>query len=357
MSKEAPCLKVPNTLGEKTLGLANKLSLTDKSLQIQKDEAGFLFIPLVRDPTAQEIVMFKQLLTEFQLAAKVFPEKKRQEKPLAEALADKLPQHLLPSLPRALDVVGDIAIIEIPPELETYKAPVSEAILETHRSVRVVLAKAGKVSGTYRLREFEFLAGEQRNSTIYKEYGCRYYVDVAKAYFSPRLSHEHRRVAELVEENETVVDLFAGVGPFAVPIAKNCKTARVYAIDINPDAVELLEKNARLNRVEGRVHAFVGNARQIVNEKLSGVADRVIMNLPETASAFIDVACQAVKPNGGIIHFYGFVRKPDTVENFKQLFADCVTKAGRKVVEFKCEKMVRETAPYEWQTVLDTKIL
>jgi tRNA (guanine37-N1)-methyltransferase len=179
---------------------------------------------------------------------------------------------------------------------------------------------------------------------------------MAKAYFSPRLSHEHQRVAELVGKGESVVDLFAGVGPFAVPIAKSCKTAQVYAIDINAEAIDLLQQNARLNKVEGRVHAFVGDARRIVDEKLAGTADRVIMNLPETADAFIDVACKAVKSEGGIVHFYGFVRMPNTLEDFRRLFAEGVTRAGRKVVRFEVVKTVRETAPYEWQAVLDAEI-
>jgi tRNA (guanine37-N1)-methyltransferase len=355
MPKETVCLKVPKTLGEDTLSLANKLSLTDKGLQIQKDQ-DTLYIPLLREPDEAELVLFKAKTPNLQVATHIFPEKKTPEKTLAQILADDLPTHLLASLPRALDLVGDIAIVEIPSELEAHKTAVGEAVLKTQRNVRVVLAKAGKVSGTFRLRDFEFIAGEQRTSTLYKEYGCSYYVDVAKAYFSPRLSHEHQRVAELVQEGEVVVDLFAGVGPFAVPISKNCKTAKVYAIDINADAVELLKKNARLNRVEGRVYPIVGDARQVVNEKLGGIADRVIMNLPETASEFIDVACKAIKPSGGIVHFYGFIRMPETLENLKANFCAAVEKAGRKVAVFQCAKSVRETAPYEYQAVLDAEI-
>jgi tRNA (guanine37-N1)-methyltransferase len=356
MPKESRCLKVPKILGEKTLLEANKLGLTDKSLQIQKDETGFLCIPLNREPNEKEFALLEAQVPEFELETQVFPEKKPPEKTLAEILEGELPPNLLASLPRALDVVGDTAIIEIPPELEASKNRVGEAIMKTHRSVRVVLAKAGAVSGTYRLRDFDFIAGEHRTATLYKEYGCSYHVDVAKAYFSPRLSHEHQRVAALVGKDETVMDLFAGVGPFAVLIARNCKDATVYAIDINPEAIDLLKKNARLNRVENKVYPIVGDARQVVNEKLSGLADRVIMNLPETASEFIDVACKAVKPSGGVVHFYGFIRLPKTLEDLKQCFSESVEKAGRKVVAFQYAKTVRATAPYEYQAVLDVEI-
>jgi len=357
MPKESTCLKVPRIQGETALNAARKLGLADKILLIQKIEADSLCIPLSRQPDDAELTVLKSQVREFEICIHIFQEKRPQEKTLAEVLAAELPTHLLAHLPRALDVVGDIAIIEIPPNLESNKAAIGQAVLKTHRNVKVVLAKAGVISGTYRLRDFEFIAGEHRTSTIHKEHGCAYYVDVAKAYFSPRLSNEHDRVARLVREGEVVVDLFAGVGPFAVPIAKNRKTAKVYAIDINPDAIDLLKKNARLNRVENKVFPIVGDARQVVNEKLAGVADRVIMNLPETANEFIDVTCKAVKPSRGVVHFYGFIKHPETLEDMKNQFSEAVEKAGRKVAAFQYAKTVRETAPYEYQAVLDAEIL
>jgi tRNA (guanine37-N1)-methyltransferase len=240
--------------------------------------------------------------------------------------------------------------------LKAYENLIGEAILKTHRNIRTVLAKAGAISGTYRLREFTFIAGEHKTQTVHREFGCQYHVDVAKAYFSPRLSHEHQRVASLVQTGETVVDLFAGVGPFSVLIAKKNPNVRVYAVDINPDAVELLKVNARANRVENRVFPILGDAKQITANKLKGSADRVIMNLPETAIEFVDAACQAIKPQGGIIHFYAFVRSPDSIENLKFRFSQAVESTGRKAEVFLYAKSIRETAPYKSQIVLDAKI-
>jgi tRNA (guanine37-N1)-methyltransferase len=260
-------------------------------------------------------------------------------------------------LPQALDMIGDIAIIDIPPELKSSENIIGEAILQTHGNIKTVLAKAGAISGTYRVREYDFSAGEQKTQTIHKEFGCRYHVDVAKAYFSPRLSHEHERVGLLVQEGETVVDLFAGVGPFSILIAKKNPTVKVYAVDLNPEAVDLLKVNVRVNRVENRVLPVLGDARQITSSKLKGVADRVIMNLPETAIEFVDAACQAIKPDGGIIHFYAFVRSPDSIENLKLRFTQALESTGRKVEAFLYAKSIRETAPFESQIALDTKIL
>ena len=355
MPKSTICIKVPKKQGEKARALANKLEFIDKSLEIQRDEIN-LCIPLLRQPDEGDLATLKNQVSEIQLATDTFMEKQAPEKTLMEFLENKLPPHLLASLPQALDVIGDIAIIEIPRELKLYESEIGEAIIKTHRNVRTVLAKAGAISGTYRLREFTFIAGEHRTQTVHREFGCQYHVDVAKAYFSPRLSHEHQRVAALVQTGETVVDLFAGVGPFSMLIAKKNPNVRVYAVDINPDAVELLKVNARVNRVENRVFPVLGDARQITANKLKGSADRVIMNLPETAIEFVDAACQAIKPQRGIIHFYAFVRSPDSMENLKLRFCQAVESTGRKVEAFLCARSIRETAPFESQIVLDAKI-
>jgi len=355
MPKSTISVKVPKKQGEKAIALANKLGLIDKSLEIQRDESS-LCIPLLRQPDPNELATLRGEVPETELLSGVFAEKRPAAQSILQVLENDLPSYLLASLPQALDVIGDIAVIEIPPELKAHKNLIGEAILKTHRNIRTVLAKAGAIEGTFRLREFTLIAGEHRTQTVHREFGCQYHVDVAKAYFSPRLSHEHQRVASLVQNGETVVDLFAGVGPFSVLIAKKNPSVRVYAVDINPDAVELLKVNVRVNRVENRVFPIYDDARQITARSLKGSADRVIMNLPETAIEFVDAACQSIKPQGGIIHFYAFVRSPDSIEELKRRFFEAGEGAGRKVEAFLYAKSIRETAPYESQIVLDAKV-
>jgi tRNA (guanine37-N1)-methyltransferase len=355
MSETSLCLKIKKIYGEKALVLANKLEIGNRELEIHRNEE-HIYVPLIHQPDENELAKLKAQLPDFELTTSVFNKRKQQRKTLDQILENQLPPHLIASLPKALDIIGDITIIEISPELKAHKSLIGRAILATHTNVHTVLAKVGAVSGTYRLREFEIIAGEHKTITVHKEYGCQYYVDVAKAYFSPRLSYEHNRVASLVQKGETVVDLFAGVGPFSVLIAKNNPDVKVYAVDINPEAISYLKKNIRLNRVENRVIPILGDARQVIENRLLGVADRVIMNLPEKAIEFIDAACKAVKPSGGVVHYYAFTRLPDSIENAQQHFSEAVEKAGRKVDTFLSAKAIRETAPYEWQIVLDAKI-
>lgn len=356
MPKEALCLEIPKKEGEKAIILAHKLEIVDEGLKVQRNQES-IYIPLIHRPSKDELDVLQSQIQKFEIKTCVFQEKGKQPKTLIEYLEDKLPPHLLASLPKAIDFVGDIAIIEVPPELNSHKGIIGEAIMKTHRNVKTVLAKAGAVSGTYRLREFTVIAGETKTWTTHKEHGCQYQVDLAKAYFSPRLSHEHSRIASLVKEGETVIDMFAGVGPFAILIAKTHENVKVYATDINPHAVELLKKNVRLNRVEGKVHPILGNAKEIIEERLVGVADRVIMNLPEKSIEFVDSACKALKPAGGIIHFYSFVNASSSLDEVKIRFAEAIGKSGRKLEKILFSRLVRETAPYEWQAAIDAKIL
>ncbi len=268
---ETPCLKVPKALGEEAIRLVRGLNLFDRELKVQQVEE-YLYIPLNDEPLPAEIKELKRSLPEFEISAHRFSERTKGPPKLVDMLEGKLPPHLLASVPHAIDFVGDIAVIEIPPELVDHKKIIGEAILKTHKRVNTVLAKSGAVEGVYRLREFEVIAGIEKTATTHREYGCVYNVDLSKTYFSPRLSNEHNRVASQVKEGETVVDMFAGVGPFSILIAKKRENVKVYAIDVNPDAVEFLKKNIAVNRVENKVMPILGDVQQVVREQLSWVS-------------------------------------------------------------------------------------
>lgn len=356
MPKRSTCIKVQKTNGENTIVLANEMKIINKELEIKKDDC-FIYIPLRLKPSETTLKAFKQRLINVQVTTSVFQERPKRVSSYSELLDGEIPKRLQAYLPHSADIVGDIAIIELPPELQEYRKPIGEAILKAYKNVRTVLSKASAVSGTYRLREFEIVAGERRTVTTYKENGCQFYVDVARVYFSSRLSHERNRIVSLVKEHETIVDLFAGVGPFAVQIARKYENVEVYAVDVNPDAFALMKRNVRLNRVDSRVHPFLGDARQVVDDELTGIADRVIMNLPEKAIDFMDAACKALKPREGIVHFYCFVNATNSLETVEQRLAKAVEASGRKIRKKLLSRLVRATAPYEWQAVLDLEIV
>ena len=348
-------LKVPKKLGEKSIQLASKLGLFNKDLKIES-EGEYLHIPLNQKPDPTKTKKMSETLGKFEITVREFS--KRLKTPLRafEAAADRLPPHLLASFPRAIDIIGEIAIVEIPPELEKHKRIVGEAILQAHKHVRTVLAKSSAIGGIKRLREYEVIIGSGRTETIHRENGCVYHLDVRKVYFSPRLSFEHKRVASQVKMNETVIDMFAGVGPFSILIAKTHENVRVYAVDVNPDAVKYLERNVIANRVLGKVVPILGDAEKVIQERLLGTADRVIMNLPEKAFKYVDAACKAIKPKGGIIHYYRFADKPNPIEKIEKELRRALAKANRRLDYIVSARKVREVAPRKWQVVIDAKI-
>jgi len=352
---EAPCLKVPKAFGEKAIRLVRELSLFNRELKVEQ-VGEHLFIPLVREPLPTDVKEFKRSLPNCEATVHKFPRHTKRSLTPADLLEDKLPSHLLASLPHAMDFVGDVAVIEVPPELEAYKKAVGAAILKAHKRVHTVLAKSGAVEGMYRLREFETIAGVGKTETVHKEHGCMFYVDLAKTYFSPRLSHEHDRVASQVKDGETVIDMFAGVGPFSILIAKRHENVQVYAIDVNPDAVNYLKKNIKANHVEKSVTPLLGDIRRIVKKKLIGIADRVIMNLPERAIEYVDVACEAIKPRGGVVHYYEFTSIPEPLETAKVRLIEAMKQTSRNVKKTLYARLVRATAPYTFQVVVDVEI-
>lgn len=212
---------------------------------------------------------------------------------------------------RAFDIVGDIAVVKLPEKLLPKKQLIGQALIQVHRNVRTVLNQTTPVRGEFRTRELEVIAGEPRTETTHHECGCNFKVDLVKTYFSPRLGAERLRVAKLVKPGEVVTNLFAGVGSYSVIIVRHSKAERIYSIDKNPAAFEYMRENICINKAGDRVIPILGDAREVVKQKLAGKADRVLMPLPELSHKFFSVAVQALRPAGGVIHFYDFGQEPE----------------------------------------------
>ena len=256
---------------------------------------------------------------------------------------------------RAFDIVGDIAVIKIPEKLLLKKQLIGQALIQVHQHVRTVLNQTTPVRGEFRTRELEVIAGEPRTETTHREGGCSFKVDLSRTYFSPRLATERLRVAKLVKPGEIVVNMFAGVGCYSILIAKHSEAARVYSIDKNPAAFEYMRTNIRINKVGDRVVPILGDAREVVEAHLRGKADRVLMPLPELAREFFDVALLALKPEGGVVHFYDFGKEPDFFGPSFQFTRDATVAKGRKV-ELLESRTIRSYATRVYHIVLDLKV-
>ena len=270
---------------------------------------------------------------------------------LREELKGKLVEEELRQF-RAFDVIGDIAVVKLPEKLLPKKHLIGQALMEVHSNVRTVLNQTTPVRGEFRTRGLEVIAGEPRTETVYREGGCSFKVDLVKAYFSPRLATERLRVAKLVKPGEVVINLFAGVGCYSVLIGKYSEAARVYSIDKNPAAFEYMRENIRINKVGDTAVPILGDARDVVENRLAGQADRVLMPLPELARNFFDVALKALKPAGGVIHFYDFGREPDVFGPSLEFARSAAASRGFKVTLLGARK-IRSYATRCYHVVLD----
>lgn len=278
---------------------------------------------------------------------------------LKDVLAGVLTPEEASQVYSAFDMIGDIVIIKVPDSLSDKKKVIAGAILKNVKPARAVFAQASAVRGDFRIRDLEFLAGEERTVTEYKEHGCRFKVDVAKTYFSPRLSTERQRVAGMVGAGETVVNMFAGVGTYSIIIARANKTCTVYSIDSNSAAAELGEINARLNKVQDRVVTICADAADAIKERLAGKADRVLMPLPERAKEFVDSAVLALKrqDKGGVVHYFAHV-KADGKKEAQRLGLEDAHDAFRRHAGHgvMAVRVVREVGPRIYQVVADVTV-
>ena len=254
----------------------------------------------------------------------------------------------------AFDQIGNIIIIRIPDSLSSKKKTIGETLLQKVKTAKSIFYQSSPVEGDFRIRNLELLAGEDNTETEYKEHGCRFRVDVQKAFFSPRLSTERERIANMIKDGEIVINMFGGVGMFSIIAAKK-KKCIVYNIDINPYAIELCRKSISLNKLKGQVETITGDASKIIEERLVDKGDRTLMLLPERSDEFLDSAIKATKRHG-IIHYYSHQhanKRQDAVELSKKHFL--------QVAPVKCEimggRMVRPVGPHYYQTVVDVKIL
>ena len=157
-----------------------------------------------------------------------------------------------------------------------------------------------------------------------------------------------------MERGERVLDMFAGVGPFSILIAKE-KEAEVFAVDINPSAVFYLKKNLKRNKVEGLVSVLEGDIKEIVQSDFDQRFDRIIMNLPSKAINFMPLALKILKENG-VLHFYQFVHESDYPDQFLEDLKQIIGKANRSLREVLNIRKVRAYAPYIWHTGVDLLI-
>ncbi len=333
---EVPCIAVARKAGEESRhALAAAGVLDDDHQIVVEDET--LYIP-VTDPSA--------VPAGFETTTRELPARRGVVTP-AEILGDE------PSLER----LGDVVIVD--EDDADHAAEIAEAVLASDLPARSVLNRASKIKGELRVRDWDILAVDDEmapatdlspTETVHREYGHEFLLDLAAVYFSPRLATERHRVVEQITAGERVIDMFAGVGPFAIPAAS--QGAEVIATDLNETAIDYLRENARRNSVTDAITAIAGDVRDVAMA-YQATADRLIMNLPHSAENFLETAV-ALAGDECIIHYYDI--QPDDDPFSPGIDAIRAAAEPAFEVSVETEHIVRSYAPHEVNVCLDVRL-
>ena len=287
------CVRVPKREGEQVRSALFESGQLDLSARIRA-EGDCLLIPVLCDSYMDYEVVDAEM--------QVQEQRPTDYRDVAD-VADNLREHL----PSSFDVVGDVAMIKLPDELKPYATQIGEALLKVNRSIRVVFEDHG-VKGEFRIR---------------------LYTDPSRVYFNPRLSSERARIAGLVNDGETVIDMFGGVAPFGTVMCRLACPKAVYSIDLNPDAEHFARMNAERNHI-ANLYPMTGDSSVLVYGL--PMADRIIMNLPQIADRFLPIALDRLE-HGGTVHMYKIIEREDFPPFLDGLVADAAARGHSVTIE------------------------
>lgn len=234
---------------------------------------------------------------------------------LKTALGDILNQSELELISGSYDIIGNIAILEIDKKLKSKEKLIGESLIRLNKNIHTVLKKEGAHTGKYRLQKYDYITGDKKTLTGYKENNCKFFLDISQVYFSPRLSNERLRISNLIKKGEEILVMFSGIGIYPIIISKNSKAKSIYGVEFNKKAHDFARKNISLNLVSN-VYVYCVDAKKFnLNKKF----DRIIMPLPEKGKEYLNIARKFIKKEG-VIHLYTFSSEENII-NIKKIIS------------------------------------
>ncbi len=276
---------------------------------------------------------------------------------LREDLKGKLPEKELELLPRSYQIVGKDLLIKLKPKLLKRKRIIGSAIMDILPYLHNVCL-IREISGIRRKPRIEVIAGCKETQVLHKEHGCSFLLDMKEFMWSKGNKAEKLRLIKLVKPKETIVDMFAGIGYWSIPIAKFTKAKKIYAIDINLKAAEYLQKNVWLNNTSDKIEVLNGDCRNFAD--ILPKADRIIMGYLFRTENFLPAAL-AIAKNNCTIHFHrtlSFGKKAFMERNLNKLKKKLIIIAAKNNcrLKFMHIEKVKSYAPNIWHIVMDLKI-
>jgi len=339
-------LKVRKEDGQKAKEFLLEKGWLDKSRIIGRTELRYLIFSLNEKASESEL---KKKFSGSKIEIKNMPLLPIIPGNLKELLKGIIPEKYMDLVVKSYDVVGDIAILEVPKEIEKFDMQIGHALKRANPYIKTVVRKSGKISDEFRIRPLKHVTGEKKTETTYKEHGTILYLDLTKTYFSPRSSGERLRIARLVKPLEDVLIMFAGIGVYALVIAKNQPQVHLWAIEKNPDAFSFMQKNIRANHAGHIIVPILGDVKDKMPE-LGMQFDRIVMPFPEKAKDFLPLAFEYIKPQG-TIHYYAFLKEKDIEKHISEI-AKIAGKQGKEI-EVQNWSRAGSYAPRTWRMVFD----
>lgn len=238
-------------------------------------------------------------------------------------------------------VIGDILVVKEEPED-------MEEILKLPYINKIV--KLGRIHGQKRQPEAEIIYGDDAE-TVHKENYCKFKFDVTKIMWSKGNTGERLRMSKIASGDEIVIDMFAGIGYFTIPMAVHSKPKKIYAIEINPVSYNYLCENIKLNKVEDIVEARLGDCGK---QDFDSVADRILMGYIGGTHKYLDSAMKYLKC-GGIIHYHESTPEPILFDRPVERVKEVALKVGRDI-EVLNKRSIKKYSPGVYHTVVDIKV-
>jgi len=273
---------------------------------------------------------------------------------LIEKLKGKIPENLLQFLPAHYFLIDKVLILTLHEKLSEWEKEIGEVLLQLFPYVKTVVRKVGPFEGAEKKPQMKIIAGKKQTEVIHKENGVYFKFDFTKIEFSKGNKNERMRLARIIKPNETLVDMFAGIGYFSIPIAVYSQVKKIYAIDINPIAIHYLKENARINKVSHKVIPILGDCREVANE-LQAIADRVIMGYIPFSRKFLEAAFKFLKEKG-VLHWHETFHKIELWKKAEDLIKVEAEKYGYRVLSIPYKKIVKSYAPKIYHVVMDVKV-
>lgn len=272
---------------------------------------------------------------------------------LKEKLKGKIPTNLLELLPKGYQLLGQVCILNLKKELLKYRKLIAETSLNLIPSAKTICLKTDIIKGQFREPSIEVLAGEKNTVVKHHEFDCVFEFDISKIMWSKGNMNERQRLASLIKKNEIVVDFFAGLGYWVIPIAKHCLTKRIIAIELNPVAFKFLQKNIILNLVSDKIEAINGDCVEVA-KKLNIKADRIILGLIPSPFFALPAALSLSK-KGTIIHFEGIASTDNPNELFEEVRK--IALENKRTIKLIKANEVKSFSPHKSHFTLDIQVL